>query len=1094
MPPSLLARIQMHLITKNTGPLLRLLPSPTRILPLPTSSHLTPPPRPTPPPTRPTTLPRPTPPAQPPLPTRTLPAQRTPLMPPTSTAHPHLLILPRPLRHRHRHSQYTPTPRLTMSLPTRLKTPGQYSPIHRLTHVMRAHPSLSQSQDNDIHTHMQMRAPQTSFDNHMHLRLHPQTLAQHIPPMSDRILPSTTPVQYTTTTWMHLVLARRTRSLSPRPLPALLTSKRPLHDTHIPKILGHHNILQRVAPLQEQVRTQTLVHRRIPRPTRAAPRISRVRLRDPGRHMPLLNSTASLLTVLASNGHHIPMCGPPPMLPSPPTTAAPSTSGGRPAYASDPGPVAITAPPPTAAPPARPPAVPHSAMHYPPSHILAYAVAPSAGESHDAGRAAGMPPSPAAHGHAHSHAYGPPQVPSTHPSHSSAPPPHPHPQSHPHLQPPVSGSAHPSSAHPPSSQPPHQQQQQQPPPQTQPPSHPQVAPPSMHPHAPPHPQPQPTVPMVEPPRPAYVSPADTMHSRPTRYVHGHGHSIGSHVPPSGSTHAGQVVDQGLATPQGQAQAYAPPVASVEDRERAERERARERDRERAIREREEQREREREREEQKEREQREREKAREAAEKVREMEMQQQREREEKARDTEKEQVMLEVLEHCKVLYDFACRYAQLQSSSPHVQPAPQELEEMSRRASEVFRLLECLRSPSGLVSSTPTSTTLTGGAGPSSASMDADTRPPKRPWEETQSQQQATHSGSFPSAPAGNISGPSTSAEQTAAEKDMELIRTKRAMTTNLAATAAGGSGGGGSIGGGTPMGSGNSASKNKYRKRSRATPPGKCHSCNIRETPEWRRGPDGARTLCNACGLHYAKLVRKREKAAAEGGGGSGMQIDIDMLRASARAVENDKSRPSGSSSTSGGGNGGASGSDTTGMTAVHTGSFQIMNVTMTSTSDNNPSSSTSTTQTQTSTPTHASSSVQHSSPSHQPRTTASGAPPSQQQQQHQPSQPTTHTHTPQISHTPVPHSAAHAIGLPPSSSHALPSPHGQHSSPHVHHPQVPSQQHGHAHGRVHNPRHATWPTAKGYPPPDMVQQQHPHQSFMRTSHSVSSGASPP
>lgn len=61
----------------------------------------------------------------------------------------------------------------------------------------------------------------------------------------------------------------------------------------------------------------------------------------------------------------------------------------------------------------------------------------------------------------------------------------------------------------------------------------------------------------------------------------------------------------------------------------------------------------------------------------------------------------------------------------------------------------------------------------------------------------------------------------------------------------------------------------KNKYRKRSvskglavshrssrsadvqRATPPGKCHSCNIRETPEWRRGPDGARTLCNACGL---------------------------------------------------------------------------------------------------------------------------------------------------------------------------------------------------------------------------------------------------
>ncbi|KAI8099034.1 uncharacterized protein BX664DRAFT_320225 [Halteromyces radiatus] len=39
-----------------------------------------------------------------------------------------------------------------------------------------------------------------------------------------------------------------------------------------------------------------------------------------------------------------------------------------------------------------------------------------------------------------------------------------------------------------------------------------------------------------------------------------------------------------------------------------------------------------------------------------------------------------------------------------------------------------------------------------------------------------------------------------------------------------------------------------------------GRCHSCNISETPEWRRGPDGARTLCNACGLHYAKLARKK------------------------------------------------------------------------------------------------------------------------------------------------------------------------------------------------------------------------------------------
>jgi hypothetical protein len=145
-----------------------------------------------------------------------------------------------------------------------------------------------------------------------------------------------------------------------------------------------------------------------------------------------------------------------------------------------------------------------------------------------------------------------------------------------------------------------------------------------------------------------------------------------------------------------------------------------------------------------------------------------------------------------------------------------------------------------------------------------------------------------------------------------MALIRTKRATT-------AGQNGGPGQP-------------KSKYRKRSvsvaslhirysessdslsvplkqRATPPGKCHSCNIRETPEWRRGPDGARTLCNACGLRefihsvlwvalrsdlisiyiidYAKLMRKRDKAA--GPDGKPPNIDLETLRASTRMADN-------------------------------------------------------------------------------------------------------------------------------------------------------------------------------------------------------------
>lgn len=90
-------------------------------------------------------------------------------------------------------------------------------------------------------------------------------------------------------------------------------------------------------------------------------------------------------------------------------------------------------------------------------------------------------------------------------------------------------------------------------------------------------------------------------------------------------------------------------------------------------------------------------------------------------------------------------------------------------------------------------------------------------------------------------------------AEKDMRTITQKRTL----------------SQGGVLP------SSKTKYKKRSRATPPGKCHSCFSTETPEWRRGPDGARTLCNACGLHYAKMMKRQ----------AGSSVTLGMLQASAQ-----------------------------------------------------------------------------------------------------------------------------------------------------------------------------------------------------------------
>ena len=45
-------------------------------------------------------------------------------------------------------------------------------------------------------------------------------------------------------------------------------------------------------------------------------------------------------------------------------------------------------------------------------------------------------------------------------------------------------------------------------------------------------------------------------------------------------------------------------------------------------------------------------------------------------------------------------------------------------------------------------------------------------------------------------------------------------------------------------------------------------CLSCSATETPEWRKGPTGPRTLCNACGLLFAKQSRKRESDAQSRG----------------------------------------------------------------------------------------------------------------------------------------------------------------------------------------------------------------------------------
>lgn len=41
-------------------------------------------------------------------------------------------------------------------------------------------------------------------------------------------------------------------------------------------------------------------------------------------------------------------------------------------------------------------------------------------------------------------------------------------------------------------------------------------------------------------------------------------------------------------------------------------------------------------------------------------------------------------------------------------------------------------------------------------------------------------------------------------------------------------------------------------------------CTDCGTLDSPEWRKGPSGPKTLCNACGLRWAKKEKKRNSSS--------------------------------------------------------------------------------------------------------------------------------------------------------------------------------------------------------------------------------------
>jgi len=55
------------------------------------------------------------------------------------------------------------------------------------------------------------------------------------------------------------------------------------------------------------------------------------------------------------------------------------------------------------------------------------------------------------------------------------------------------------------------------------------------------------------------------------------------------------------------------------------------------------------------------------------------------------------------------------------------------------------------------------------------------------------------------------------------------------------------------------NEGSKKKKSKKAQSAEQYVCITCGRTDSPEWRKGPLGPKTLCNACGLRWAKQMRK-------------------------------------------------------------------------------------------------------------------------------------------------------------------------------------------------------------------------------------------
>ncbi|KAL5733524.1 hypothetical protein ACOSP7_032868 [Xanthoceras sorbifolium] len=77
-----------------------------------------------------------------------------------------------------------------------------------------------------------------------------------------------------------------------------------------------------------------------------------------------------------------------------------------------------------------------------------------------------------------------------------------------------------------------------------------------------------------------------------------------------------------------------------------------------------------------------------------------------------------------------------------------------------------------------------------------------------------------------------------------------------------------------GSSSSSASGGSGKRPRERTFIDPYKRCtnYNCNTNDTPMWRRGPLGHKTLCNACGIKYRKEEDKRKGREATNNGSSG------------------------------------------------------------------------------------------------------------------------------------------------------------------------------------------------------------------------------